>query len=67
LPVDLNSFKYLGGGDQEQSYILVSEYFKLQEDDLLNNITFEAAKDNTLVRIYFEDSTLTLKSKDQAD
>ena len=67
LPIDLNSFKYLGGGGKEQGYLLVSEYFKLQEDDQLNKITFEAAKDNTLVRVYFEDSNLTLKSKDQAD
>jgi len=42
----------------------VSEYLKLQEDDSLNKIIFEAAKDDTLVRIYFEDSTLSLKSKD---
>lgn len=40
LPIDLNSFKYLGGGGQEQGYLLVSEYVRLQEDDSLNKISF---------------------------
>lgn len=63
LPLNLNSFKYLGGGGQEQGYLLVSEYVRLQEDDALNRISFEAAKDNTFVRVYFEDTTLTLKTE----
>lgn len=61
LPIDLNSFKYLGGGSNEKSYLLVSELVKLHENDADNRITIKVDNAKTLVRVYFEDANLAVK------
>ena len=41
LPMDLNSFRYLGGGGQEKKYLLFSGMVELQADDTENKISLE--------------------------
>lgn len=62
LPMDLNSFRYLGGGVQEKKYMLFSDLIELSPDDTQNKISLEVNEDNTKVRIYFEDSSIALKT-----
>ena len=61
MPVDLNSFKFLGGGGTEGNYLLFSDMVQLSEVDAENKISIEIARDDTKVRVYFEDTTLAVK------
>lgn len=61
LPADLNSLRFLGGG--EQKYLLVTELFALNEDETSNTLALNIRKEDTHVRVFFEDSTLSLKVK----
>jgi len=57
-PVDLNSIKFLGGGGNEASYMLFSDYISISDSESNNSIRLDIASDDTRVRIYFEDSSL---------
>ena len=63
LPINLNSFKFLGGGAFERKYLLFSDLIELDAEKEKNKIDLEVTVEGTSIRVYFEDSSLTLKSK----
>ena len=63
LPIDLNSFRFLGGGSTETRYLLFSDFFELNDDESKNKISLNIKSDDTVVRIYSEDSSIHLTQK----
>ena len=61
LPLDLNSFRFLGGGANENKYLLFSDYFQLNDDSALNVITIQPQEENTRIRVMSEDANIQLK------
>lgn len=61
MPVQLDSFRFLGGGAIEERYVLFSDTYMLGENELDNSFRLGKLKNNaTYVRIFLEDSTLGL-------
>ena len=61
MPVQLDSFRFLGGGTTEDRYVLFSDTYMLGENELDNSFRLGKLKNNvTYVRIFLEDSTLGL-------
>ena len=63
LPVDLSSFRFLGGGKNEQDYLLFSELFELSDDTSKNIIKVRVGTPDPLLRVYVEDNSITTKFK----
>ena len=61
LPIDLNSYRFLAGGPAEGRYLLFSDFFELNDDDERNKISLDVKTADTLVRVYFEDTTVQVK------
>ena len=56
LPIDLGSYRFLGGGLNEQEYLLFSELFELNDDSDLNMISLRVDEENPYLRLYLEDN-----------
>ena len=60
LPIDLNSYRFMGGGSTEDRYLLFSDFFELNDDEKKNKISINVKSDDTVVRIYSEDSSIKI-------
>ena len=58
LPIDLNSYRFMGGGSTEDRYLLFSDFFELNDDESKNKISLNIKNDDTVVRIYSEDASI---------
>ena len=69
LPIDLNSYRFMGGGITEDRYLLFSDFFELNDDEERNKISLKIKSADTVVRIYFEDSSIKISQKcwDESD
>jgi len=56
MPVQLDSYRFLGGGPLEERYVLFSDTYSLGENEAENVFKIDNLKNNdTYVRIYIED------------
>jgi len=61
LPIDLNSYRFMAGGPTEDRYLLFSDFFELNDDEEQNKISLNIKTVDTVVRVYFEDTTVQIK------
>ena len=61
MPQDLNSFRFLGGTQNEEDYILFSELIELNDDETQNVFKVKASKTGgSYIRIQIEDMGLQM-------
>ena len=61
MPQDLNSFRFLGGTQNEEDYILFSELIELNDDETQNLFRVKASKTGgSYIRIQIEDMGLQM-------
>lgn len=63
LPIDLNSYRFLGGGPAEDRYLLFSDFFELNDNEDQNKVNLNVKSADTIVRIYWEDSSVRVQQK----
>ena len=61
LPVDLGSFRFLGGGKHEHDYLLFSDLFEMNDDSALNVMKIRVSTESPFLRLYLEDHSVTAK------
>ena len=61
LPIDLSSYRFLGGGRNERDYLLFSELLELNADQEQNVIKFKVETQEPFVRLYLEDNSIQAK------
>ena len=62
LPIQLDSYRFLGGGGKEDRYLLFSDIYSLADDESKNTLNFgKIINDETYARIFIEDSTISLR------
>lgn len=68
MPIDLNSYKYLGNplhldsSKFENNYLLLSEIIQVVENEEHNKITL-SLKETSVVKLYFEEPSVQLLVK----
>jgi len=61
LPIQLNSYRFLGGAGKEDRYLLLSDTYSLGDDETKNTINMgKIDNEETYVRIFIEDATINL-------
>ena len=62
LPVALDSYRFSGGGPTEDTHVVFSDSYILNDDESKNIFTFTKVKnDQTYVRFYIEDYKIKLE------
>jgi len=61
LPIQLDSYRFLGGAGKEDRYLLLSDTYSLGDDETKNKLNLgKILNEETYVRIYIEDNTISL-------
>ena len=61
LPIQLDSYRFLGGAGKEDRYLLFSDTYSLGDDENKNKLNMgKILNEETYVRIFIEDNTISL-------
>ena len=61
LPLQLDSYRFLGGAGKEDRYLLISDTYSLADDESKNTLNFGKMKNGvTYFRLFVEDASVSL-------